>query len=64
MATDVVKQIKKATRRKFTAEEKIRVVLEGLRGETPECRQNCISLQIQSVKSGVGMAPYAINPGP
>ena len=34
MATDVVKQIRKATRRKFTAEEKIRVVLEGLRGET------------------------------
>ena len=35
MATDVVKQIRKATRRKFTAEEKIRVVLEGIRGETP-----------------------------
>jgi transposase len=35
MATNVVKQIRKATRRKFTAEEKIRVVLEGLRGEIP-----------------------------
>ena len=35
MATDVVKQIRKATRRKFTAEEKIRVVLESLRGEIP-----------------------------
>jgi hypothetical protein len=34
MASDVVKQIQKATRRKITAEEKIRVVLEGLRGET------------------------------
>ena len=30
---DVVKQIKKATRRKFSAEDKIRIVLEGLRGE-------------------------------
>jgi transposase-like protein len=30
---DVVKQIKQATRRKFTADEKIRIVLEGLRGE-------------------------------
>ena len=30
---DVVKQIKKATRRKFSADEKIRIVLEGLRGE-------------------------------
>jgi len=31
---DVVKQIKNATRRKFSAEDKIRIVLEGLRGET------------------------------
>ncbi len=35
MATDVVKQIRKATRRTFSAEDKIRVVLEGLRGENP-----------------------------
>lgn len=33
MAKDVVKQIRKATRRKFSSEEKIRIVLEGLRGE-------------------------------
>jgi transposase len=32
---DVVKQIRKATRRKFSADEKIRIVLEGLRGEVP-----------------------------
>jgi len=31
---DVIRQIKKATRRQFSAEEKIRIVLEGLRGET------------------------------
>jgi len=35
MGLDVVKQIRRATRRKFTADEKIRVVLEGLRGEIP-----------------------------
>jgi transposase len=35
MAADVVKQIRKATRRKFTAEDKICIVLEGLRGELP-----------------------------
>ncbi len=29
----VVKEIRRATRRKFTAEEKIRIVLEGLKGE-------------------------------
>ena len=33
MAKDVVKEIRRATRRKFSAEEKIRIVLEGLRGE-------------------------------
>ena len=33
MARNVVKEIRRATRRKFSAEEKIRVVLEGLRGE-------------------------------
>jgi transposase len=31
---DVIRQIKKATRRQFSADEKIRIVLEGLRGET------------------------------
>lgn len=29
----VVKKIRRQTRRKFTAEEKIRIVLEGLKGE-------------------------------
>ena len=32
-AEQVVKEIRRATRRHFSAEEKIRVVLEGLRGE-------------------------------
>ena len=32
-ASQIVKEIKRQTRRKFTAEEKIRIVLEGLRGE-------------------------------
>ena len=32
---DVVKQIKNAAHRKFLAEDEIRIVLEGLRGETP-----------------------------
>ena len=33
MSGNVVQQIRKATRRQFSAEEKIRIVLEGLRGE-------------------------------
>ncbi len=43
---DMVKVIRKATRRKFSAEEKIRVVLEGLRGQIPItelCRREGIS---------------------
>ena len=33
-ATNVIREIRRSTRRRFSAEEKIRVVLEGLRGET------------------------------
>lgn len=46
---DVIKQIKKATRRKFSAEDKIRIVLEGLRGETPIseiCRREGIASSV------------------
>ena len=46
---NVVKQIKRATRRKFTADEKIRIVLEGLRGEIPIselCRREGIAASI------------------
>src|SRR5260370_39105470 len=32
-ATEVVNKIRRATRRHFSAEDKIRIVLEGLRGE-------------------------------
>jgi transposase len=32
-SNDVVKQIKNAAKRKFSADDKIRIVLEGLRGE-------------------------------
>jgi transposase len=31
--TQVVKEIRQQTHRKFTAEEKIKIVLEGMRGE-------------------------------
>ena len=42
---NIVKQIRKATRRKFSAEEKIRIVLEGLRGRiaiSELCRRESI----------------------
>jgi len=43
MATDVVKQIRKATRRKFTAEEKIHIVLEGS-GNKPQFRKSAVGM--------------------
>ena len=46
---DVVKQIRKATRRKFSADEKIRIVLEGLRGHVSVselCRKEGIAPSI------------------
>lgn len=45
----VVSQIKKAARRKFSAEEKIRIVLEGLRGEITVaelCRREGIAANV------------------
>ena len=31
----LVRDIRRATRKQYSAEEKIRIVLDGLRGETP-----------------------------
>ena len=47
---NVIKQIRKATKKKFYAEEKIRIVLEGLRGE--------ISISELCRKEGVSAATY------
>jgi transposase len=47
----VVREIKRKTRRKFSAEEKIRIVLEGLRGEDTIaglCRREGISPNLYS----------------
>lgn len=46
---DVIKQIKKNTRRMFSADEKIRIVLEGLRGEisiSELCRREGIAASV------------------
>jgi transposase len=48
-SNDVVKQIQRATRRKFSADEKIRIVLEGLRGEiaiSELCRREGIAASV------------------
>ena len=44
-----IRQVRRATRRKFSAEEKIRVILEGLRGEesiSELCRREGIAPSI------------------
>ena len=46
---DIVKQIRKATRRKFSSDDKIRIILEGLRGETTIseiCRREGIAASV------------------
>ena len=46
MAKNIINEIRKNTRRKFSADEKIRIVVEGLRGEIPIselCRREKIS---------------------
>ncbi len=67
-AKDVIKQIRRATRRKFSAEEKIRIVLEGLRGQvaiSDLCRREGIAASayykwsksfLQSGKNGLTRA--------
>ena len=68
MTTDVVKQIRRATRRRFTAEEKIHIVLEGLRGEipvtetVPQRRDSTFDL-LQVVQGLPGFGQKRSNPG-
>ena len=48
-AARIIRKVKRATRRKFTAEEKIKIVLEGFRKELPVsdiCRREKISAAI------------------
>ncbi len=55
----IVRQIKRKTRRKYSAEEKIRIVLEGLRGEesiTDLCRREGIRKILQHLLK-IGRSP-------
>lgn len=47
--TRMIKQVKRHTRKRFTAEEKVRIVLEGFRKEIPIaelCRREDIHVQV------------------
>jgi transposase len=59
----VVRKIRAATRRHFTSEEKIRIVLEGLRGQVPIselCRREGISAAngLYILMPDKGIEPY------
>jgi len=65
----VVREIKRKTRRKYSAEEKIRIVLEGLRGEetiAELCRREGINPNLYYTWSKefleAGKARYSISP--
>jgi len=54
-ATCIVKDIKRQTRGKFSSEEKIRIVLEGLKGESSVatiCRREGIALTLYYREQG------------
>jgi transposase len=55
-AEKVVKDIRRATRKQYSAEEKIRIVLEGLRGEdsiAELCRREGIAQNLLSLVEGL-----------
>ena len=55
-AEQVLKEIRRQTRRQYSAEEKIRIVLEGLRGEeniSELCRREGIAASMLRLVEGV-----------
>ena len=51
-AEKAVRDIRRATRRRYSAEDKIRIVLEGLRGE-----DSCVFWPIPITDSGLNRSP-------
>ena len=52
---EVVKDIRRATRKRYSAEEKIRIVLDGLRGEhsiAELCRREAGLVLVRRARSG------------
>jgi hypothetical protein len=66
-ADQVVKEIRRATRRQFSAEEKIRIVLSGLRGEDSiaggELLHQCAKLRPVGRGAGDFLAEHFFAPG-
>ena len=61
----IAKEIRSATRRRFSAEDKIRIVLDGLRGEdsiAEICRQEGVAQSLYYVWSKKCLVRLIINP--
>lgn len=60
-AEQVVKDIRRATRRHFSAEDKIRIVLDGLRGEDPQATFLFVSAsEVSAVAKRFDAIPFDI----
>jgi transposase len=55
-AERVVRDIRRATRRRFSAEEKIRIVLDGLRGEDSIAWKLCTTMKANDVTATLELA--------
>ena len=61
-AERVVKDIRRQTRRHFSAEDKIRIVLDGLRGEdsiAELCRKEGIAQRGGLMNLGIGLSEFS-----
>jgi hypothetical protein len=58
---EAVRDIRRATRRHFSAEERIRIVVEGLRGED-SIAELCRKEGIAPARSGSPVTPHARRP--
>ena len=59
---EVVKDIRRATRKRYSAEEKIRIVLDGLRGERSAAWKNHHTLFVVARDGEVSQMPLLRSP--
>ena len=48
-AESIVREIRRKTRKKYSAEEKIRIVLEGLRGVMQVCNKPTLTIAVMDM---------------
>jgi transposase len=62
-AEKAIRDIRRATRRRYSAEEKLRIVLEGLRGESSIaelCRKEGINQNLKALRSEAAQLKEAL----